>query len=126
KDFSCLVTNQTPDKGLIAAGQGYFLYDNSESELLFDNKYNINSDLAYKSGMDEESLFKYIYAVMHSTEYREKFQNNLVKDVPRIPLLKNKDRFIEIGDRLINLHLNYEAVEQYSGLHLNLKTEKPS
>lgn len=126
KDFSCLVINQIPDKGLVAAGQGYFLYDNTESELLFDNKYNINSDLAHKTGMDEESLFKYIYAVMHSPDYRDKFKNNLIKDVPRIPLLKNKDKFIEIGGKLIKLHLNYDTVKPYLDIHLNIKSEKPS
>ncbi|NCU93684.1 MAG: hypothetical protein EBV54_06075, partial [Burkholderiaceae bacterium] len=35
--------------------------------------------------ISSEDIFYYIYGLLHSSEYRELFKNNLVKDLPRIP-----------------------------------------
>ena len=73
-----------------------YIYENNG---LFSGKIdNISSD-------DD---FYYIYAILHSKEYRQKYSNDLQKDLPRIPLLKNKEKFIEVGKKLADLHLNYE------------------
>lgn len=40
-----------------------------------------------------ESLFDYIYAVLHSTEYRQRYAEFLKSDFPRIPYLNDKETF---------------------------------
>lgn len=66
--------------------------------------------------VSKEDLFYYIYGLLHSPEYRERFKNNLSKQLPRIPAVKKaKDfwAFSKAGRSLGDLHVNYESVEPY-------------
>ncbi len=56
----------------------------------------------------KEDIFYYIYALLHSEDYRKKFQSNLDKDLPRIPLVPEFWKFSYTGRKLADLHLNYE------------------
>lgn len=63
-----------------------------------------------------EDIFYYIYGILHSAEYRERFGTNLLKELPRIPLVDTSAafrRFAEAGRGLADLHLNYETVERW-------------
>ena len=46
--------------------------------------------------------------------------NDLKKDLPRIPLLKNKDKYFEIGRKLSDLHLNYENQPIWDGVEVEI------
>ena len=53
---------------------------------------------------------------MHSPEYRERFQNNLSKELPRIPAIKKYEdfkAFSKAGRQLGELHINYENAAPY-------------
>jgi predicted helicase len=55
-----------------------------------------------------EDLFDYIYAVLHSPNYRAKYKEFLKIDFPRIPYPENKEeyhRLAAIGGQLRSLHL---------------------
>ncbi|MBQ6110483.1 MAG: N-6 DNA methylase [Alphaproteobacteria bacterium] len=55
-----------------------------------------------------ESIFDYIYGVLHSPSYREKYREFLKIDFPRIPYPENKDKFEhyrKYGEQLRKLHL---------------------
>ncbi|MDR0768334.1 MAG: hypothetical protein LBE71_00235 [Dysgonamonadaceae bacterium] len=55
-----------------------------------------------------EKLFDYIYAVLHSPSYRERYKEFLKIDFPRIPYPENVEQFerlAAIGERLRKLHL---------------------
>lgn len=55
-----------------------------------------------------EDAFHYIYAVLHSPEYRRRYADFLKSDFPRIPLTGNRDLFaslVKLGQRLSALHL---------------------
>lgn len=55
-----------------------------------------------------ESIFDYIYGVLHSPSYREKYREFLKIDFPRIPYPANKDKFEhyrKYGEQLRKLHL---------------------
>lgn len=63
-----------------------------------------------------EDIFYYVYGMLHSSDYRERFADNLGKELPRIPRVDtatNFWEFSEAGRKLANLHLNYESVEPY-------------
>ena len=47
-------------------------------------------------------------------EYQEKYANDLKKDLARIPIVKNKERDVEVGKALMDLHLNYEEIPVYN------------
>lgn len=63
--------------------------------------------------IEKEDIFYYIYGILHSKEYRNRFDANLKKELPRIPLSDNFEYFCSCGKALAELHLNYEAAELY-------------
>ncbi len=61
-------------------------------------------------------IFYYTYGLLHSEEYRARFRYNLTKELPRIPCVKSIEdfrAFREGGERLGELHVNYESAEPY-------------
>jgi predicted helicase len=55
-----------------------------------------------------EDIFDYIYAVLHSTNYREKYKEFLKIDFPRVPYPKGTKTFnkmVAFGTELRSLHL---------------------
>ena len=63
-------------------------------------------------------ILDYIYAVLHSPGYREKYKEFLKIDFPRVPYPENAKQFwklVELGERLRRLHL-LENVEPQNGM----------
>lgn len=66
--------------------------------------------------ISKEDVFYYVYGLLHSSDYRERYADNLSKELPRIPCVKTaKDfwHFSRAGRDLAELHLNYETVACY-------------
>ena len=64
----------------------------------------------------KEDIFYYVYGLLHSEEYRERYADNLTKELPRIPCVKKAEdfwAFSKAGRDLAHWHLNYETVEPY-------------
>lgn len=64
----------------------------------------------------KEDLFYYVYGLLHSPDYRERYADNLSKELPRIPRVKTAAdfwAFSQAGRALADLHLNYETVQPY-------------
>lgn len=75
-----------------------------------------------KLNISPDDVFSYVYAILHSTEYRQRYADDLNKALPRIPVLKNKKKFVEIGRQLIDLHRHYESVPIYDEVKIESKT----
>ena len=59
----------------------------------------------------KEHIFYYVYGLLHSKQYRERFADDLKKSLPRIPIVDNVQDFMafyKAGKELADLHLNYE------------------
>ena len=66
--------------------------------------------------ISKEDIFYYVYGLLHSQEYRDRYADNLSKELPRIPRVKSAEGFwgfSKAGRELAHWHLNYETVEPY-------------
>ena len=64
----------------------------------------------------DEDLFFYIYGLLHSEDYRNRFKNNLLNELPRIPKVKTFSdfkHFSHAGRQLSHLHTKYDKVEMF-------------
>lgn len=133
KPFCVLASKVVTDLQVLANGQYFPLYyfeKNEDAKLLEKNeqpdKYGyIRRDAITKFALEEfqkkyadikiskEDIFYYIYGFLHSPTYRTKYQNDLKKMLPRIPLLKDFWGYSKIGRQLAEIHLNYETVKPY-------------
>ena len=130
-DFSCLITNIFPNLHLSENGQCFPLYwyeeNNNPQASLFDdaetNYYirrdgitdwilkEVRSRFGGSRAITKEHIFYYVYGLLHSKQYRERFADDLKKSLPRIPIVDNVQDFMafyKAGKELADLHLNYE------------------
>lgn len=123
RSFSCLMVDSIPDLNILDAGaQGFSLYNKENvAELFESDDSNISSSISEEFGLSNEDIFYYTYAVLHSDGYRKKYASDLKKQLPRLPKLKNKEKFVEIGRKLADLHLNYESIPSYDGVEFEGK-----
>lgn len=76
---------------------------------------------AYGEKITADDLFYYIYGILHSVDYRERYANNLMKELPRIPRVATYGQFAafrDAGRRLGELHVNYESAPAYAGVKI--------
>lgn len=127
RDFSCLISDSVVDANAMAgSSQGFMRYDNEVDETqLFQSNDNMNQAFADKLGLSLDDTFAYVYGLLNSREYQEKYANDLKKDLARIPIVKNKEKYVEVGKALMDLHLNYEEVPVYDGVDVSL-SDNPS
>lgn len=61
-------------------------------------------------------IFYYVYAVLHSPEYRSRYAENLKRDLPRIPFVAPEAwaAYVQAGEKLAKLHRDYEQAHGYS------------
>lgn len=64
----------------------------------------------------KDDLFHYVYGLLHSEDYRARFADNLSKQLPRIPAVKQAAdfwAFVEAGRRLGDLHCDFDSAEPF-------------
>jgi len=61
----------------------------------------------------KDDIFCYVYGVLHSPEYKQRFASDLKKMLPRIPFAKDFRAFCDAGRKLGDWHLNYETAEPF-------------
>lgn len=115
---------ETQDGGLLGdtRRKGYVRHDAITNEALhvFRTAYPHAFLGRYKKdGGDElnkEDIFYYVYGVLHSPEYCRRFESNLKKELPRIPLARDFAAFSASGRKLAHLHLDYETVDPWASI----------
>ena len=58
-------------------------------------------------------IFHHVYALLHHPDYRERYQANLKRDLPRLPYTPDFWGFAKAGQRLEEIHIGYEEVPEY-------------
>jgi predicted helicase len=134
KPFSAFVTKIIPDYEMMSKSQCFPLYwyekIEDSSKIQSDHaanhvdgyiRHNAITDWALEefrnkyqnNNINKEDIFWYIYGILHSPEYKQRFSSSLKKMLTRVPLAKNFDIFCKAGRKLGELHLNYESIEPY-------------
>ena len=70
----------------------------------------------YGEWVTKDHIFSYVYGILHSPDYRERYADDLARLLPRIPEVATADAFrafSEAGQRLLDLHIGYETAEPY-------------
>jgi predicted helicase len=70
----------------------------------------------YGMGVTKRDIFHYVYGLLHHPEYRERYAENLKRELPHLPQVDGVPAFrrcVEIGRQLMNLHLTYEQQPEY-------------
>jgi predicted helicase len=85
--------------------------------LTFTNEKEASTSSASSTTFAPIDILDYIYAVLHSPNYREKYKEFLKIDFPRVPYPKDKDTFwqlVKLGGELRQIHLlESPTVEKY-------------
>ena len=141
KPYSALISDILPDLGLNAACQCFPLYwyeeNKNRQKTLFDEETGedyirrdgitdwILKEVRSRYGTREitkEMIFYYVYGLLHSEDYRQRFAADLKKSLPRIPIVERVEDFMDFykyGKKLADLHLNYETVDAYPNVIVN-------
>ena len=134
--FSAFMTDTLPDLELISKGQcfprwryprpadasnttGTFQgFDEAPERIdnISDTALNTFRNHYRDDSITKDAIFDYIYGILHAPSYRDEFANDLSKMIPRIPFAPDFRAFAEAGQRLADLHLNYDTCEQYPDL----------
>ena len=138
--FSSLIVDCIPDLHILESGTQCFplyYYDEPEKNrqrTLFDIDdgsrvrrggisdfilQRCREEFGYKT--TKEDIFFYIYGLLHSRQYREKFSPDLKKMLPRIPLVKDFWAFSKAGRKLADLHLGYENLPASNLVSLDIR-----
>jgi predicted helicase len=111
------------------------IFDTGEEEFIRHDNVTDESLTDYKkryvdTSITKDDIFYFVYGVLHSPEYRERFAADLKRTLPRIPQVGDFWAFANAGRELADLHLNYESAELYplggvpaSGADVSLRVE---
>lgn len=120
------MTDTLPDLGFISACQCFprWHYEIVDSE--YERRDNI-SDTALREfhrhyqdqTITKDAIFNYIYGILHAPSYSERFRNDLLKELPRVPFAPDFHTFAEAGAELSKLHLDYENGKEYEGIEVH-------
>lgn len=79
--------------------------------------------------ISKEDLFYYVYGLLHSPDYRERYADTLRKELPRIPRVKTYEAFkafSDAGRRLGEMHVHFDTQPIYEGVKVDTGNTRPS
>ncbi len=128
-NFSCLMSKYLPALDIVEKSQCFPIYLNDEktkTQGLFDGGDSLSTGVngVFAEGVrsllgievSDEDAFYYVYGILHCQDYRAKFQNNLNKQIPRIPNPSSRESFSifkDAGHKLGELHTEFEKVFKF-------------
>ncbi|MBN2156492.1 MAG: N-6 DNA methylase [Candidatus Lokiarchaeota archaeon] len=102
-----LMVDAPPEKCLLGIRDSSYVFLLKTPQNL--KKYNL-SPPSLGFNFKSEMLFYYIYGILYSCAYRERYVEQLRRHFPRIPFLKNNpiifEKMVNLGMHLANIHLD--------------------
>lgn len=114
--FSALITNLPLDLQFLFNTKCYPRYtysNNKKVDNITDSTLSKFQKTYAHMKITKTDIFYYIYGILHSKNYRAKFENELKGFDARIPLVKDFEAFSQAGKKLADLHLNYETMKRF-------------
>jgi len=110
------ISNRCVDSNIFYRGRGtvfpIYIY-----QLNFEQQSNEQSPERTPNLNDPIDILDYMYAVLHSPTYREKYKEFLKIDFPRVPYPKDQDTFwqlVDLGSQMRQIHLlESPRIEKY-------------
>ena len=66
----------------------------------------------------KDDIWEYLYGVMHASDWRKRYRNDLQRNLPRVPLAADFEAFRAAGRELMDLHIGYEDCPEYEGVEV--------
>lgn len=109
----CYVSNKTRERGYIfplyqTSGEAGNIFGENELVPNFNAEVLKKIEKCLDEKVNPQELFDYIYAMLHSPDYRSRYREFLKIDFPRVPYPADKNRYhrlAEKGAELRRLHL---------------------
>lgn len=124
KPFQCLVTNQITCLDFLEKTQCLPLYRYDKDGNRIDNitEWGLEQFQNYYSDntITKLDIFNYTYAILHNPVYRTKYELNLKREFPRLPLYDDFHKWASWGKQLMDLHINYESVAPFGLKRIDL------
>jgi predicted helicase len=77
-----------------------------------------------RAKINKDSVFHYIYAILHDPVYKESYSRNLKREFPRIPLMLDFSRWEKWGEELLQMHMHYETVDAWAIEQIDSPTKR--
>lgn len=119
QSFHSLATNKIVDLHLTGDSQClplYVYHEDQKHENITDwalSRFREHYKKSKGASITKEDIFYYIYAALHSPVYRQKYEQNLKREFPRIPFYEDFFQWRDWGRELADLHINYETQEPF-------------
>jgi len=119
--LNAIITDRIPDLHVCAAIDGhhcfpFYVYDEdgmNRRENMTDWGLNHFREHYGNKKITKWDIFYYIYGLLHHPGYRQRYADNLKRELPRIPLAADFRAFGTAGEVLAGLHLDYEKLEPW-------------
>ncbi|WP_125775946.1 DEAD/DEAH box helicase [Antribacter gilvus] len=94
---------------------GYRRVDNITDTTLTQYRRWYGNALPIDATVAKDLIFAFVYGLLHSPDYRERFAADLKRTLPRIPRIESGDfaAFANVGQQLLDLHIGYEDATPY-------------
>ncbi|MGB3508723.1 MAG: type ISP restriction/modification enzyme [Microcoleaceae cyanobacterium] len=126
KPFHCLSSNSIIDLHLTGDSQCLPLYyydkNGNRHENITDWSLQKFQTHYNNKKIKKLDIFHYTYAVLHHPTYRQKYEQNLKREFPRLPFYDNFQQWVKWEKKLIELHINYETIKPYPLTRIDLPT----
>ena len=118
KPFHAMMSEMIPCLDILEKTQCFPFYDYEENGMR--RRENITDVALHKfcvqyqdETISKWDVFHYVYAVLHHPGYREMYQANLKRELPRLPFVSDFWSYAKAGRRLGNIHVSYEDQPEY-------------
>jgi predicted helicase len=114
KPFLCVAVDRVPDRHFVGAGAQTQVFPLAAYDVDGTNRRDNITDWALAEFRKHYSaIFHYVYGLLHSSEYRTRYEANLKRELPRIPFAPDFWAFSKAGERLAELHIGYEQQQEW-------------
>ncbi|HXG82790.1 MAG TPA: type ISP restriction/modification enzyme [Pyrinomonadaceae bacterium] len=123
-ELAVLASNKPFDYCYLKMGNGgtqclprYKYSENQKHENITDwglTQFQTHYKASNGAKITKQDIFYYTYAVLHAPVYRKKYEQNLKREFPRLPFYDDFTKWRDWGERLMDLHVNYETQEPFA------------